>query len=450
MRALATCYLLLATRLATVRHSLFFVLTLTLVLLFVAACTPVTPPPPPPTDTPTPTPTPPPTPTLPPLPTATPTPASARLELWENLPPAQASALAADVATFEATYPNYVIEVQHYDDAQTLVTAIAEETVEFHLVLGDASLASTLQAQNILQPLDEQFPREFLESFASPALTGVTRDGQLWGLPDTVGLHLLLFYNRDLMAVPPANTEELYTVAESFTGDGRWGLAMNSYDPLWVVPWLWAYGGWLTDGDGEPTLNIPPMVNALTLYLGWHGRLTGVAPVATYVQARELFTGGQAAMLIDGEWAIGELSQVEYVNWGVAPLPVVGETEQPAAPLVAGRYWLVRRDLSPAEHEAALAFLSFVTTPQRQLDWTAQFGLLPTRREALKAPIILDDPLLEISAQQMQGGRGLLLGVDVNRIFDAMRGPLRAVLDGDMVPEEAARAMQAALEGPAR
>jgi ABC-type glycerol-3-phosphate transport system substrate-binding protein len=192
------------------------------------------------------------------------------------------------------------------------------------------------------------------------------------------------------------------------------------------------------------------MVNALTLYLGWHGRLTGVAPVATYVQARELFTGGQAAMLIDGEWAIGELSQVEGINWGVAPLPVVGETEQPAAPLVAGRYWLMSRDLSPAEHDAALAFLSFVTTPQRQLDWMTQFGLLPTRREALKDPITLGDPLLEISAQQMQAGRGLLLGVDVNRIFDAMRGPLRAVLDGDMVPEEAARAMQAALERPAK
>jgi len=368
------------------------------------------------------------------------------LVLWENLPPPQAQALADDLAAFGDAYPGYTVEAQHYDDPQTLAEAITEGTVAFHLALGDASLAGALQRQGALQPLDDVFPHQFLSSFASPTLTGITRDGQVWGLPDTAGLHLLLFYNRDLIPAPPATTDELYTLAESLTGDGRWGLTMNSYDPLWVVPWLWAYGGWLTDSQGNPTLDIPPMVNALTLYLSWHGRLTGVAPVTTYDQARELFTGGKAAMLIDGEWAIGELSQVEGVNWGVAPLPRVGETEQPAAPLVAGRYWLMRSNLSASEREAAVAFLSFATTPQRQLAWTARFGLLPTRRQALDDPVIQTDPLLRVSAQQMQAGRGLLLGVDANRLFDAMRGPLRAVLEGDMAPKEAAQAMQAALE----
>jgi arabinogalactan oligomer/maltooligosaccharide transport system substrate-binding protein len=421
-------------------------LNLTLILSLVVACAPITPPPPLPTHTPAPSPSPQPTPTLPALPTATSTPAPAHLVLWENLLPAQADALAADVAAFEASRPDYTLEIQHYDDAQTLIEAIGGETVEFHLALGDASLASALQAQSALEALDEQFPREFLESFASPALTGATRDGHLWGLPDTAGLHLLLFYNRDLIAVPPANTEELYTVAESFTHEGRGGLAMNSYDPLWVVPWLWAYGGWLTDSDGNPTLNTPPMVNALTLYLSWQGRLTGVAPVVTYVEARDLFVSGQAAMLIDGEWAIGELKQAQGMNWGVAPLPFVGETEQPAAPLIAGRYWLMRSGLPPTQRDAAVDFLAFITAPERQLAWTSQFGLLPTRLGALSDPAILGDPVLGVSAQQMQAGRGLLLGVDANRILDAMREPLRAVLEGDMVPAEAARAMQAALE----
>ncbi len=423
---------------------------LALLWLFGVACTPITPPPPP-TLEPTPSPTPPlPTPTLLPLPTATSPPAAARLVVWENLPPAQADALAGDVAAFEAAYPNDTVEVQHYSDNPTLVQAVAGETVDFQLALGDASLASQLQAQGRLQPLDEIFPPQFLEGFVSPALTGATRDRHVWGLPDTAGLHLLLFYNRDLIATPPANTEELYTVAESFTSEGRWGLAVNSYDPLWVVPWLWAYGGWLTDSQGNPTLDIPPMADALTLYLGWQGRLTGVAPVKTYVEARRLFTSGQAAMLIDGEWAIGELrqagGQAGGLNWGVAPLPVVGATKQPSAPLVVGRYWLMRQQLPAAERKAATDFLSFVTAPKRQLAWTAQFGLLPTRRDALEDPAIVNDPLLRVSAQQMAAGRGLMLGVDANRIFDAMRGPLRAVLNGDMSPEQAARAMQAALK----
>jgi ABC-type glycerol-3-phosphate transport system substrate-binding protein len=366
--------------------------------------------------------------------------------LWENLPPAQAEALAADVADFEASQTYLTIDVQHYDDNQALIQAIAGETIEAHLALGDASLASALQAADSLEPLDEGLPRDLLESFASPALTGVTRDGHLWGLPDSAGLHLLLFYNRDLIAVPPDTTEKLYAVAESFTGDGRWGLAVNSFDPLWVVPWLSAYGGWLTASNGVPTLNTPSMVKALTLYLGWQGQLTGVAPVTTYVEARQLFNSGQAATLIDGEWAIGELDQSGDVNWGVAPLPLVGETGQPAAPLVAGRYWLMRSGLTGAERDAVTDFLAFVTSPERQLDWSAQFGSLPTRLEALADPAILSDPALRVSAQQMQAGRGLSLGVDANQLLDAMREPLRAVLEGDMVPEEAAKAMQDSLE----
>lgn len=421
-----------------------FILCLTSLLLLVNACTPITPTPPPPTPPPTPSSTPRPTPTPPSPPTPPPTPVT--LVLWENLPPAQTDALVADVADFEGAHPLYTLDVQHYEDTQALVKAVSGETVDFHLALGDASLVSGLQAQDALQPLDEQFPGEFLEGFISPALTGATRDGHLWGLPDTAGLHLLLFYNRDLVAVPPADTEELSRVAESFTTEGRWGLTMNSYDPLWVVPWLWAYGGWLTDSRGNPTLDIPPMVNTLSLYLSWHGRLTGVAPVASYVEARDLFLSGGAVMLIDGEWAIGELSRTDKVNWGVAPLPAVGETGQPAAPLVVGRYWLVKSSLSEPEREAVMEFLTFITAPERQLAWTAQFGTLPTRVAALKDPAILTDPYLRPSAQQMQAGRGLPLGVDANHIFDAMREPLRAVLNGDMVPEDAARAMQAGLE----
>ena len=396
--------------------------------------------------TPTSSPTPPPTPTAPPPATATPTPAQVRLVLWEGLPPAQAEALAADVADFESSQPYVTIDVQHYDDNQALIQAIAGETVEAHLALGDASLANALQSGDSLEPLDESLPRDLLESFASPALTGVTRDGHLWGLPDTAGLHLLLFYNRDLIAVPPDTTEELYEVAKSFTDDGRWGLAVNSFDPLWVVPWLSAYGGWLTDSSGAPTLNTPPMVEALTLYLGWQGRLTGVAPVTTYVEARESFNSGQAAMLIDGEWAMGELDQSGEVNWGAAPLPMVGETGQPAAPLVAGRYWLMPRGLTEAERDAVIDLLAFVTAPERQLDWTTKFGALSTRLEAVADPAVLSDPALRVSAQQMQAGRGLLLGVDANQLLDAMREPLRAVLEGDTVPEEAAEAMQEAVE----
>jgi ABC-type glycerol-3-phosphate transport system substrate-binding protein len=221
-------------------------------------------------------------------------------------------------------------------------------------------------------------------------------------------------------------------------------LALNSYDPLWVVPWLWAYGGWLTDQTGQPTLNTPAMESALTLYLGWQGRLTGLAPVQNYDETRTQFLRGDIAMLIDGEWAIAELARAGQLDWGVAPLPRLGQVEesQAAAPLVLARYWSVSRSTTGNRALAAAAFLEHITHPKRQLAWTAQFGLLPTRRQALDDPLIVNDATLRASAEQMRAGRAVPLGANADIILNAMREPLKGVLDGELTPQEAAEMMQ--------
>jgi ABC-type glycerol-3-phosphate transport system substrate-binding protein len=379
------------------------------------------------------------------VPTATSVPV--HLELWESLPPAQASALGEDVAAFRGQYPGVALDRRHYDDTPALVKQLsASGPAGFGLMLGDAALVAALQAGDMIEPLEERLPADVVRDLVAPARTGASRSGHLWGLADTVGLHLLLYYNRDLIAVPPADTDELMRVAQSFTHRGQWGLALNSYDPVWVVPWLVPYGGWLCDAEGNATLDTPAMVSALTLYLRWHGNLAGVAPLATQAEARQQFIEGKAAMLIDGDWGVDELSQTGQVKWGVAPLPVLSDTGLPAAPLVVGRYWVMRRGLPADAVRAATDFLTFVFAPARQLAWTERFGLLPTNRQALEDARILGDAWLRASAQSMQAGRGLALGLDANRLLDAMRGPLRAVLNGDLSPDDAARKMQAEVE----
>jgi len=327
--------------------------------------------------------------------------------------------------------------------ANRLRDAILAGRADYDLLLGPAALLAPLQQAGKIQAMDDLFPPSFLDGFASVTLTGVRRQGRVWGLPDTAGFHLLLFYNRERVESPPTATDELMKMAAPLTGGELWGLTLNSYDPLWVLPWLAGYGGWLADDAGNPTLNSAAMVQALTLYRNWHRSPGGIAPLVSHVQAEALFRSGQAAMLIDGEWALEWLPVEADFDWGAAPLPAVGETGRPTAPLVVGRYWAVGSEASGRRVEGAIAFLEFVTRPERQLAWTAQFGLLPTRRDALNAPPILTDPLLRASAGQLQAGRGVPLGVDVDALLNAMRLPLRQLLNGDLSPEEAARQMQA-------
>lgn len=446
--------------------------TFLLLLLIVggAACRPPTPPPSPtpwPTDTATPSPT---TPTPRPTATATssrtptlappsPTPREIAITIWEGLPEAQAELLATDIETFQAEFPQFTVLQRHYDSQEDFMTALATGELEFDLVLASPVLLGSLWTTGQLAPMSDFFPPSFLDGFDSVTLQGATQAGQLWGIPDTAGFHLLLFYNRDLIDTPPANTTALAELARTAQeGPDRiaWGLGLNSYDPLWLVPWLTPSGGWLTDAAGQPALEPAAVQTALELHLTWLGRLpsqgeaaAAIAPLATYEEVRAQFLAGDVAMMIDGAWSIFELAQTEAINWGVARLPAVSidEETQPAAPLVLARYWGIGRTVNGDRTLAAATFLEFITRPERQLAWASQFGLLPTRRQALDDPLIGDNPALKVSARQMRAGRMVSLGTNANAILNQMRDPLRQAIDGDLTPAEAAELMQRAVSG---
>jgi ABC-type glycerol-3-phosphate transport system substrate-binding protein len=364
------------------------------------------------------------------------------------LPELQAQQLVQDIEAFEKAFPEYSVDLQHYDGPEDFMTSLTAGQISFDIVLATPPLLGNLQSARQIAPVTEFFPPSFIDAFAAVALQGASRNGDIWGLPDTAGFHLLLFYNQDLVDAPPASTTDLVRMAKSLTGEARMGLGLNSYDPLWLAPWLVPFGGWLTDEAGQPTLQTPAMVEALGLYASWQ---TGDGPAApqSYDEMRTGFVNGTTAMMIDGDWAIGELERVDKISWGVAPLPVVSEAEesQPAAPLVLGRYWAINPTAASGDQAlASTAFLEFVTRPERQLAWTQQFKLLPTRREALADPFIVNDPVLRASAGQMQAGRAVPLGTPINLMLDAMRTPLQGVIGGQLTPEEAAEMMQANAE----
>ncbi len=430
-----------------------------ILLIFLLGCTAPTPPPSPaPPATPTQTPvqvvdtSPQRAPTPRPQPTATTD--ITNILVWENLSLAQAQQLAKDVEAFENEFPQYTVTLQHYDSPENFMTPLMAREVSFDVALVPPVLLANLWTADHLAPMSDFLPTSFISDFVGVTLLGASQDDELWGLPDTAGFHLLLFYNRDLVDTPPATTAELFTVAQELTSNptstnaAKWGLGVNSYDPLWVIPWLAPYGGWLTDEEGQPSLDSPAMEAALTLFLSWQGRLTGIAPVFSYQEARDSFLNGDIAMVIDGEWAIGELARTDKVNWSVAPLPAVGEAgeSQPAAPLVLARYWVISRDSSGDRALASAAFLEYITKPERQLDWAIQFGLLPTRVSALDDLIIANNSALRTSVAQMRAGQAVPLGVNADALLSAMRQPLQDMIEGALTPQEAAELMQANLE----
>src|SRR5262245_35099399 len=198
------------------------------ILFWLFGCTPPTPPP-----SPTPWPSPSPvqsTPTVerlaptpsgtpPPRPSATPTPqpeailptavSSTTLTVWENLPEAQGQQLRQEVAEFQTRFPQYQINLQHYDSAESIMTPLVAGKVEVDVILASQVLLNNLWTAEQIAPMSDFFPPSFVDSFAANTLSGASRDNLLWGLPDTTGFHLLLFYNKELVDTPPATTEDM-------------------------------------------------------------------------------------------------------------------------------------------------------------------------------------------------------------------------------------------------
>ena len=52
-----------------------------------------------------------------------------------------------------------------------------------------------------------------------PGLEAVELDGKTWGVPISVGNHLMLLYNKKLIAAPLKNTDEMIKVAKELTRD---------------------------------------------------------------------------------------------------------------------------------------------------------------------------------------------------------------------------------------
>jgi ABC-type glycerol-3-phosphate transport system substrate-binding protein len=376
-------------------------------------------------------------------PTAEPrAPEPSHLMLWEGFDPVQEEWLKGQIAAFQEAKPGITVEIHHYASSDEFIEAARGGEREFDLAIGHTALVESLWAEGLIRPVGDVFEEGFLNGFAQPSVEGISQGNEIWGVPFSAGLHLLLYYNRELVEDPPQDTATLIVMAQELTSGERYGLAMNYRDPLWLVPWLSGFGGWLADEDGQPTLDTAAMVEALRFLHDLKFEYRVLAPEADYDLADGLFREGKAALLVNGHWALASYQEMEDLEWGVAPLPTVTETGLAPSSLVMGQYLVIGSDVSEQKLEAVRLLVEYMTSSQRQLEWMRQFATLPTDKAALDDESIRSDPLWQVSVAQLLAGRGASLGSNPTMLLEVMREPLEAVMADLMTPTEAARQMQ--------
>jgi ABC-type glycerol-3-phosphate transport system substrate-binding protein len=180
----------------------FYVVMAALVLagLLLSACGPAATPSP----TAAPAPTQPPQPTQAPAPTPTAAP-KVKITFWEQENEEVDAFLDELVADFMKAHPNITVERVHYGNEelrdQFQAASLAGAAPELVRVPND--FAGPFSALGIIAKATDVFDKAFLDQFIPEALNATRVKGEIWGVPDNYGNHLMLLYNKDLVKEPP-------------------------------------------------------------------------------------------------------------------------------------------------------------------------------------------------------------------------------------------------------
>lgn len=349
-------------------------------------------------------------------------------------------------AAYTAEHPNFTFEVTNPGDTELLredfqTAALAGTPPDLLWTVNDHAGPFTIA--DIIIPVDDLFD---LDQYADSALAAVELNGEHWGVPISNGNHLMLYYNKDLIAEAPADTDALLAAAEDLKAQDVIPLVYNQTEPFWLVPWLGGFGGAVFAEDGvTPTLNTPEMVATLE----WLRLLKDeeiVPPESDYNGADTLFKEGRAAMIVNGDWTLGAYKDLFGDKLGVARIPVVSSTGTPPAPFTSGKFFMIPAGLDEDTQLVVVDFIKWATSEANQLDMVSKLARLPALKTALDNELITADSYLAGSADQMVVGVPMPTVVEMRCNWDSMKPEMLAVLAGEKAATDAAAAMQSAAD----
>jgi arabinogalactan oligomer / maltooligosaccharide transport system substrate-binding protein len=352
------------------------------------------------------------------------------LELWTKEGDPQIAYVEALAEAYNAEHPNVTIEVVNKDVEvlrEDLVnTALSPEAAP-DFVWTVADHVGPFTSAGVIQELDGQIDTSIYEE---GALSAVQVDGTTWGIPISNGNQLMLYYNKSLIGdAAPADTDELISLAQENTGDGSYGLVFNETESFWLTPWLAGFGSSVFAEDGTtPTLDTEEMQAALEFLYGLKYTEQVMPTEADYTIASDLFTTGDAAMIVNGDWELGNYGTLLGDDLGVAPLPTVSSTGLDPAPYTAGAFYMVPTATEGDNLTVVLDFMAWSTNTENQIQMVEELRRLPANAEALADPIVTEDTLLAGAADAVLKGIPQPTNVEMRCVFDALNPGIRDVL----------------------
>ena len=303
-------------------------------------------------------------------------------------------------------------------------------------------------------PADQAWLKSFYPAFMENSQTG----GKTWGIPFQRST-IVLYYNKEAFKEagldpnrPPSNWKEQVEYAQKLTkrdASGKvtqWGLQIPSSGfPYWLFQALAIQAGTnLMNSAGTQTYyDRPEVIEGLTYWVDLVSKYK-VHPegIVDWGTTPKDFFERKVAMM----WTTtGNLTNVRTnakFDFGVAMLPA---GKQRGSPTGGGNFYLFKKS-TPAQRDAAVKFIKWVTTPQRAAQWGIDTGYVAVRADAWDTPAmkqyVSGFPAAVVARDQLPYAKAELATHDNQRVTQALNDGLQAALTGTKTPEQAMKDAQ--------
>jgi len=257
----------------------------------------------------------------------------------------------------------------------------------------------------------------------------------------------LLYYRTDIaekagITSPPATWDDLMAMAKAMKekGGSKFGISLGTKNWQEYFPFLWQNGGDVVDASGNPALNSPQAVEALTFYDSFFK--AGLTPksVPEGFDITPAFVKGDNPMFFSGPWHLGLIDTAGGADfktkWAIAPMPkkVTGTS------FLGGSNVVVFKNSK--NKDAAWAFVKFLSDPKTQALWYTTATDLPAVQAGWDDPIVKSDPNVALFGEQLKDTKAQPVSATWSELSSALNDTLEKMTTGGMEPQAAADQMQ--------
>lgn len=366
------------------------------------------------------------------------------------------------VSDFEKTHPDIVIKPVYTGDYSTTVTkaltAFRGGSPPQLAVIGDIEVYSLKDAGAIIPVSDlasDADGKKWINGFYPAFIRHI--DGKVWSIPFQRST-VVLYWNKDAFkraGLNPEKAPQTWQEVEDFgrklvvkQGDtvSQWGIELPS-TPIgyWVLQAIAATNGATLDNNKGTavTFNTPQTVEALN----WMHELASKYAVSppgaiNWGTTPQDFLEGKTAMMVTTTGNLGTVRNSAKFPFGVAMLP---EKTQRGSPTGGGNLYLFK-GATPAQQQAALSFMRWVSAPEQAARWSIATGYVATSPAAWETTQMKDYvkqfPQALVARDQLKYSQPELSTYNSVQIQDLLNRAVEAVVTGSKTAPQALESAQ--------